>query len=150
MWGVRPSNNLRGVIIALEDNSKERLHDIFFYGLYMVPEILEQKGVVPRNPRKGTVEGFELRIGNKATLLRATGKTSYGMVYSLNHDEIYSLYQGSGLTEYAPEAIAVNIEKGVIPALCCNLIDPPNERESNQEYESKLKAAMKELGLPWN
>lgn len=132
-----------------DDNSKERLHDVFFYGLYMVPELLEQKGVVPRNPRKGSAKGFELRIGNKATLLRSKGKTAYGMVYSLTHDEIYSLYQGAGLNDYAAEALMVNIENETLPALCCNLINPPDASESNHEYESKLKIAMKDLGLPW-
>jgi len=135
--------------MTLDDNSKDRLHDVFFYGLYMAPEILELKGVVPRNPRQGSVEGFELRIGNKATLLRAKGKTSYGMVYSLKHDEIYSLYHGAGLMEYAAEAVAVNIENEIISALCCNLMCPPKDNESNHEYEHKLKTAMKELGLPW-
>jgi len=137
-------------MIVPEDNSKERLHDVFFYGLYMVPEILEQKGVTPRNPRKGRLDDYELRIGSKATLLRAKGKTSYGMLYSLHHAEIYLLYQGAGLHEYAAEAVAVHTGSATIPALCCNLISPPNENESNHDYTSKLKAAMKKLGLPWN
>jgi len=135
--------------MSLEDNSKERFHDVFFYGLYMVPDILKAKGVVPRNPRKGCAEGYELKIGNKATLLRAKGKIAYGILYSLTHEEIYSLYQGSGLNEYAAEAIMVKVQNEAVPALCCNLIKPPKENESNSDYESKLEAAMKNLGLPW-
>ena len=136
--------------MSSEDNSKERLHDVFFYGLYKVPEILEQKGVNPRNPRKGSVEDFELKIGNMATLLRRKGKSAHGMVYSLNHDEIYTLYQGAGLNDYSAEAVAVKVENKIIPALCCNLITPPKENESNREYETKLKQAMENLGLPWH
>lgn len=133
----------------MEDNSKERLHNVFFYGLYMAPEILEGKGVSARNPRKGYVEGFQLIIGKKATLLRKSGEKAYGMVYSLTHDEIYSLYQGSGLKDYAAKALAVIVDNEVIPALCCNLITPPGEQESNHEYEEKLKSAMAKLGLLW-
>lgn len=135
--------------MSINDNSKERLHDVFLYGLYMVPDILKQKEVVPRNPRKGSLEGFKLRIGNMATLLRAKDEKAYGMVYSLNHDEIYSLYQGAGLTEYAAEAVMLDVEDNTIPALCCILISPPEESESNPEYEGKLKSAMELLGLPW-
>lgn len=131
----------------MEDNSKERLHDVFFYGLYMDPDILEQKGVVPRSPRKGYVDGFELRIGNKATLMRSTEKIAHGMVYALNHLEIDSLYRGSGLVEYAAEALLANSEGKIIPVICCNLIIPPGENEANPEYEAKLKVAMKKLGL---
>lgn len=66
------------------DNSKERLHDVFFYGLYMDPDILEQKGVIPRDPRTAVAKGFELKIGNKATLLRKPEGFAYGMVYCLS------------------------------------------------------------------
>ena len=75
----------------MADNSRERLHEVFFYGLYMDPDILEQKGVEPRNPRIANAEDFELRIGNKATLLRAPGESTHGIVYSLTHQEINSL-----------------------------------------------------------
>ena len=74
----------------MTDNSKNRLHDVFFYGLYMDPDVLEQKGVQPRNPRIAKVEGYELRIGSKATLLRERGGVAYGVVYSLTHSEINS------------------------------------------------------------
>lgn len=130
------------------DNSKERLHDVFFYGLYMDPVLLEQKGVEPRNARIALVENYELRIGNKVTLLRAEGKQAHGIVYSLTHDDIYSLYRGAGLDDFAPEAMMVRIGGEGIPALCCNLIEPPAENESNSRYESNLKAAMSRLGVP--
>ena len=130
------------------DNSKNRLHDVFFYGLYMDPVLLEEKGVEPRNPRIAMVENYQLRVGNKATLLRVEGKQAYGIVYSLTHDEIYSLYWGAGFDDYASEAMMVRIGDEEIPALCCNLIDAPAEDESNPEYDGKLKVAMLRLGVP--
>ena len=130
------------------DNSKERLHDVFFYGLYMDPILLEQKGVEPRNARIALAENYELRIGNKATLLRAVGKQAHGIVYSLTHDEVYSLYWGAGFDDYASEAVMVRIGDEAIPVLCCNLIEPPAEDESNFEYERNLRAAMLRLGVP--
>lgn len=132
----------------MTDNAQNRLHDVFFYGLYMDPEILEQKSVEPRNPRRAVVEGFELRIGNKATLLRAEGKLVHGVVYSLTHAEINTLYWGAGLDEYKSEALLAGINGNYIAVLCCNLLNPPAEDESNPEYESKLRASMERLRVP--
>ena len=116
----------------------------------MDPALLEQKGVEPRNARIAVAENYELRIGNKATLLRAagTGKQAHGIVYSLTHGEIHSLYWGAGLNDYASEAIMVRIGGESIPVLCCNLIEPPAEHESNAEYEGNLKGTMSRLGVP--
>ena len=132
----------------MSDNSPQRLHEVFFYGLYMDPDILLQKGVEPRNPRMGKVENYKLKIGNKATLLRETGAVAHGMVYSLTHAEINSLYWGAGLDEYAAEAMRVKAGSNDISALCCNLIVPPEENESNQEYQTKLIQVMAKLGIP--
>jgi len=130
------------------DNSSQRLHTVFFYGLYMDPTILEQKGVVPRQPCLASVENYELRIGNKATLLRSPGKLCHGMVYSLTQEEIHALYWGSGLEEYRTEAVLVKVGGKVSAALCCNLLHPPEDDESNPVYASKLKHTMQKLGVP--
>ena len=131
----------------MTDNSSSRLHDVFFYGLYMDPELLEQKGVKPRDPRPAYVDGFELNIGNKATLIRKPGAVAHGMVYSLTHAEIHALYGGAGLHEYAPEAITAYLGKDAIPVLSCNLIEPPGIGESNPEYEQKLRSVMQNLQI---
>lgn len=129
------------------DNSENRKHDVFFYGLYMDPDILERLDVIPNNPRIGYIENYELRIGNKATMLRSFGKRVQGVVYSLSHADIAKLYWGAGLNEYAAEALVANVGNKIIPVLCCNLIVPPESSESNAEYQEKLKACMKKLGL---
>lgn len=132
----------------MTDNSAQRLHDVFFYGLYMDPEILRQKDVGPRNPRIGKLENYRLKIGNKATLLREDGSCAWGMVYSLTHAEINSLYWGAGLDDYAAEAVMVKVGDDLVVALCCNLIEPPAENESNPDYQAKLQQAMDRLGMP--
>ena len=137
----------------MTDNTNDRLHDVFFYGLYMDPAILEGKGVNPRNPRKASVQDYQLSIGNKATLLRAKGMVAHGMVYSLTHSEIDSLYWGAGLHEYRAEALhatthELNQKETTLPVLCCNLLDPPEPNESNLEYETRLRETMINMGLP--
>lgn len=129
-------------------NSESRLNDVFLYGLYMDPDILRSKNVEPRNPRVGYAEGYKLRIGKLATLLREEGAQAYGLVYSLTHEELSLLYAKSGLDMYVSEALIVTIESGeAIPVLCKNLLTPPEESESNEEYRTKLLQCMERLNV---
>jgi len=105
------------------DNTKNRLNEVFFYGLYMDPEILQTKGVAARNPRKATAKGYRLRIGKMATLLREAEREAYGIVYQLTHSELNALYWGAGLTGYVAEALSVETEEGkALAVLCCNRV----------------------------
>ena len=131
------------------DNSESRLNDVFFYGLYMDPEVLDTKGVEPRKPRKGMVKGYCLRVGKMATLLKTPNSEAHGMVYSLTHDEINKLYRGAGLDAYVAEALLVQLEDNEqVAALCCNLLVPPGAGEENPEYVTRLIQCMNKLGLP--
>jgi len=114
----------------------------------MDDDILKRSGVYPVNPRIAYVKDYVLRIGKKATLLRSRGEKAYGIVYSISHDDIDTLYNKAGLDDYAPEALIANINNENIPVLCCNLIIPPEQNESNQEYAQKLKESMHRLGVP--
>jgi hypothetical protein len=131
------------------DNSNQRLNDVFFYGLYMDEEILKSKNVIPRNKRVAFANDYQLRVGNMATLLRKKDSQAYGLVYSLTHDEIDVLYKKSGLTDYIAESILVELEDGSeIATLCCILLNPPANDESNPEYFNKLKLCMESYDLP--
>lgn len=116
----------------------------------MDPYFLKQAGVEPYNPRHGYVDNYKLKIGNKATLLRSPGTRTHGIVYSLSHSDINRLYWGAGMDEYAAEALIANINNELIPVLCCNLIIPPGESESNLDYARKLKTSMENLGVEYN
>jgi len=130
------------------DNTSNRLQNDFFYGLYMDPDILKQKNVEPRNPRIGFAENYTLRIGQYATLLRQEGQQAHGILYSLTHDEIDTLYAKAGLDMYVAEAISVKLENGqAIACLCCNLLQPPKADESNADYQTKLVACMTKYGI---
>ena len=131
------------------DNSEKRLNNVFFYGLYMDAELLEAKGVEPRNPRKAVAKGYRLRIGKMATLLRESNAEAYGFVYALTHEEVNRLYWGAGLDAYVAESLLVEVKGGEeVVVLCCNLLVPPEEGENNSEYFGKLEKCMKKLGLP--
>jgi len=130
------------------NNSNQRLNNVFFYGLYMDEEILKSKGVKPRNKRRAIADGYALRLGNMATLLKKENATAYGMVYSLTHEEMDILYKNSGLTQYVNEALMVELEdKSNIVTLCSVLLDEPKADERNDEYYQKLVSCMKKYGL---
>ncbi len=131
------------------NNSIDRLVNTFFYGLYMDPEILRSKGIEIRNPKKVFVKNYTVRIGKMATMLREDSSVTYGMVYQLTHKEIFDLYEGSGITSYVKEALMAECDNGdMFPVICCNLLTPPHESESNDGYLKKLISCMERLELP--
>lgn len=123
--------------------------DVFFHGLYMDETVLRAAGVTPRAPRKARADGFALRIGKRATLVRARGGAAWGVVYTLTLEELARLYGAPGLEPYQPEDIGVTLEnRAVVPARVYNLAEPPPPEERNPEYVEKLKAVLTRLGMP--
>ena len=123
--------------------------EVFFYGLFMDADLLRAKGADPVNIRPACVRGFALRIGERATLLRASGATAYGIVMDLTHAEIDQLYSDPSVRAYRPEAVIAELTDGSrVPALCFNLIVPPEPQEANAEYAAKLRDLARRLGLP--
>lgn len=127
----------------------DRLIDVFFYGLFMDVDILREKGVTPVNSRPASVEGFALRIGERATLLPSPEARAFGMLISLTHRELGLLYCGPGLEHYRPEAVLVKTFEGErASALCYNLADAPLPHERNPEYAACLQRVLRKLNFP--
>ncbi|WP_432947517.1 gamma-glutamylcyclotransferase family protein [Kribbella sp. CA-253562] len=131
----------------MDDNSNRRMINVFFYGLYMDPDLLGDRGVQPRDPRRASVADYSLRIGTQATLLRCTGAHAWGVVYALTHDEVDVLY-GALPTYRAEPVLARTVNGQFVPALCYILFDPPQPGEANPDYAAALTAAAQRLGLP--
>lgn len=110
--------------------------------------LLRSKGLDPRNQRLASVENFKLKIGERATLVPAQGETVHGVLFSLTHQEIDSLYEDASVAAYRPEAVLARLKDGSsVPALCFNL-PAPSSTEGNPEYAAKLKALAQRIGLP--
>ena len=123
--------------------------EVFFYGLFMDVELLQSQAVVPMHARRAFVEGFTLRIGQRATLIPMVGARAYGMLIALTHHEIMQLYAAPGLQHYLPEAVLAHTMEGqAVPALCYNLTEPPSISERNPAYAAQLKAVLQGLGFP--
>ena len=123
--------------------------DVFFYGLFMDEDLLRSRGMTPVNLRPASVSGFQLRIGNRATLVRSPSGRGYGLVASLSHAELERLYAEPGVSAYRPEAVLANLPSGeVVAALCFNLPEPPAAGERNVDYASKLRSLAERLNFP--
>ena len=115
----------------------------------MDEDLLRTKGVKPINFRQASIPGFELRIGNRATLVPAQSSRVFGLIASLTHADLDLLYSDPSLQAYRPEAVLAHLANGeTMPALCFNLVEPPSTAERNPEYASKLRALAERLGFP--
>jgi DNA-binding IclR family transcriptional regulator len=123
--------------------------DVFFYGLFMDEDLLRSRGATPANLRLASVSGFQLRIGDRATLVPSPAGRVYGLIASLSHAELERLYSEPGVSAYRPEAVLAELPNGdVVAALCFNLPEPPSAGERNVQYASKLRSLAERLDFP--
>jgi Gamma-glutamyl cyclotransferase, AIG2-like len=125
-----------------------RRADVFFYGLFMDQELLRGKGLEPRDVELAWVDGYALRIGQRAALVAAGGRV-HGLVMTLTLPELERLYSEPSLQGYQPQAVLARLASGgVLAALCYNLPHPPPATQRNPEYVAKLRALAQRVGLP--
>jgi hypothetical protein len=123
--------------------------EIFFYGLFMDPQVLEAKGIHPGDARLAAVPGFGLRIGARAALVPTPGGEVHGVLMKLSHADLEKLYSEPSVQAYRPEPVlAVARDGATVAALCYNLPEPPAPDERNPEYAAKLRALARRIGLP--
>src|SRR5215813_9652322 len=107
---------------------------VFFYGLFMDPEALREKGFRPADVTRAYVERYQLRLGQRATLVPADKGQVLGTVMRLTHEEVDRLYSEPSVSAYRAEPVLARLPDGSAePALCFNLPDPPAST-GNPEY----------------
>ena len=130
-------------------NKKTENVDAFFYGLFMDESLLRAKGLDPQNGRIAFLENFCLIIGARATLVPCPNGRVYGMLYSLTHNELESLYSEESVSAYRSEDVVAQFDDGSsTPAVCYNLPTQSETAEQNPEYVSRLKQLANKIGLP--
>lgn len=121
---------------------------VFFYGLFMDEALLAGMGVFPSCAMVGYLDGFALRIGERATLQRSACARSYGVMMSITADEARRLYAEDSVADYVPESVTVALPSGrKIEAVVYNL---PAERltGTNEGYVESLRELADRLGFP--
>jgi len=122
--------------------------NVFFYGLFMDQGLLAKKGIAPTKAEVAYVDGFMLRIGERATLVRAAGARTYGLMMIISPDEVKRLYSESSVADYVPESVTVKlVAGGEVEATCFNL---PYGKVSgtNRAYAEALWEVANSLDLP--
>ena len=122
--------------------------EVFFYGLFMDDTILLKNGIKPSNPRRGCLNDYALKIGNRASLIPCKNEKSYGIVMTIDNEAIDNLYAEASVADYIPEEVNVVINKNhSITATCFNL---PLESltGTNESYAISLYKLAKQKGFP--
>ena len=121
---------------------------IFFYGLFMDKGLLATKGIEPSEVRLGFVEGYRLRIGQRATLVLHPDSRAYGAMMDIASSKATELYAEESVADYLPEPVMVELMDGTrVEATCYNL---PRDKVTgaNKEYAESLLDVATRLDFP--
>lgn len=122
--------------------------EVFFYGLFMDESILAKNGVAPRNPRKGYLNDYTLKIGNRASLVPLEGEKAYGIVMRVEEEQLVKLYAEPSVSDYIPEEVQVVVEgEDSVSAMCYNLPESALTG-TNTSYAKSLHELAKSIGFP--
>lgn len=122
--------------------------EVFFYGLFMDEQLLAKKGVSVSGIRPGFLDGYGLRIGQRATLVRDPKRRAWGVVMTITAREAELLYAEPGVADYEAEPVTVALLDGSkVEATCYNL---PVDKitGTNRDYARALLALASRLGFP--
>ena len=121
---------------------------VFFYGLFMDERLLATKGIKPADVNLGFVDGYALRIGDRATLVRRPACRAYGAVMDIAASQATELYAEDSVADYLPEPVIVERSDGKqVEATCYNL---PGDKVTgvNRDYAESLLDLATGLGFP--
>ena len=122
--------------------------EVFFYGLFMDKDILIKNGINPSNPRRGYLNNYTLKIGNRASLIQCKNEKAYGIIMEVNDEQITKLYAEKSVADYVPEKVKIVTESNEhIIATCYNL-PPELLTGTNELYAKSLYELANKLNFP--
>lgn len=120
----------------------------FFYGLFMDQDLLVDKGFHPSKPVLAYVDDYGLRIGERATLVKAPGERAYGTVMTLPFVELDALYGAAGVADYVPEELVALDSQGIAMQVRCYNLPADKLAGRNHNYAESLSEVAERIGLP--
>jgi len=124
------------------------MKSVFFYGLFMDKDLLQQKGFCPQNIKPACLQGYQLKIGERATLTPLEGARSYGTVMDLDDSELRDLYGSDGVEDYVPQTVQATTMLGATIEVVCYILPVEKISGSNSGYAIKLASIAKKLEFP--
>lgn len=122
--------------------------EIFFYGLFMDRNILTKNGINPSKPRKGYLNHYTLKIGNRASLVPCKNEKAYGILMEVNAEEIAKLYAEKSVSDYIPEKVEVVTESQERLLATCYNLPLSLLTGTNESYAQSLYKLATKLNFP--
>lgn len=139
----------RGEPVSITHYARRRaLKTIFFYGLFMDGDLLRKKGLHPTQGKIAFAQGYGLRIGERATLVKSESERSYGIIMNLSEEESENLYSDPSVSDYIAEQIEATELNGASYKVTCYNLPISKLSGSNKEYAKSLSIVAQKLGLP--
>ena len=123
------------------------MKSVFFYGLFMDSELLKEKGFNPSNPVLAYVEGYGIRIGERASLVESENERAYGIIMSLDSDELEALYGEESVLDYVPEILTATISSNEEVEVTTYNLPPEKLKGKNKDYAKSLAILAKKIGF---
>lgn len=112
--------------------------------------LLRSMGLRPQVVGPARLCGYQIRIGERASLIRAIGSASYGVLIDFPEEDASALYSRPEVEGYQPEFVEVGLlnDESRQRVSCYLLPQDMIGSDRNMEYAAKLAALVRELGLP--
>lgn len=121
---------------------------VFFYGLFMDAAVLASRGIHATDPAVAWLDGYRLRIGERATLLPEPGSRAYGVLMKMAPQDVKALYSEPSVADYVAEPVVATLPgDNRVSAVCYNL-PAAKLTGTNPEYAAALLSLATRLGLP--
>jgi hypothetical protein len=123
---------------------------IFFYGLFMDPELLINDGYSPSHIQIVCLNKHRLEIGSRATLIPDKNNETWGTIMTLSNAELNKLYSTSSVKDYHTISVSCASLKGtIIDAETYILpLDYPFDPAKDTNYAKQLLLIYNKIDLP--
>jgi len=121
---------------------------VFFYGLFMDEMLLASKGVGATRIGVGHADDFELRIGERATLISCPGTRAWGVLMRVPNEHLAILYSDASVADYLAETVVVTSPGGAAVSARCYILPAGKLRGTNPQYAAALLKLATALGFP--
>ena len=122
----------------------------FFYGSFMNPEVLAKADVRPTEAQMARLDGWDIKIAPRATLVPSEERSVFGVLARLSHTDLEKLYTKDwfGFGTYLPEAVLVADSTGrLVPALSYIAWEVDGGTPSD-EYLNKMVSVAQRFEFP--
>jgi hypothetical protein len=121
----------------------------FFYGSFMNSQVMATANLIDPQIEIASLPGFDIEISPHANLVRRAGQMAYGLLVSITHAQLDSLYasQSAGET-YLPEAVLAIDAGGRFRPATCYIVTNMKPGVPEKSYLEKITAPAIAHGFP--